>query len=190
MRLGVPRRPALLTASGLSPLGCARSTRRHACRRRPALKNAAPDDWFSRNPLVSVDHARRCTCMGTSAAPAGGATIPHLAKLGALAILADRPAISECRCATLADACLLSVPAPERNQGSGLGGRGDGWHEGSAGLAAGDEQVRGTRWSRRAFVLARVSGFRELSFRPSHGRSPHRRKSYVAHDHLAEPSEG
>jgi hypothetical protein len=58
------------------------------------------------------------------------------------AIPAERPAISECRCATLAVAGLRSVPAHTRNQGSGLSGRGDGRPEGAAGLAAGDEQAR------------------------------------------------
>ena len=67
---------------------------------------------------------------------------PRLANWASLPIPADRPAISECGCAALADASVLNVPAPERNQGSRISGRGDGWHEGSAGLAAGDQQVR------------------------------------------------
>ena len=39
-----------------------------------------------------------------------------------------------------AGAGLVSVPARERNQGSGLSGRGDGRPERAAGLAAGEEQ--------------------------------------------------
>jgi hypothetical protein len=64
-----------------------------------------------------------------------------LATSASLAISAERPAISECRCATIAGAGLLSVPARERNQGSGLSGRGHGRPERAAGLAAGDEHV-------------------------------------------------
>jgi hypothetical protein len=51
-----------------------------------------------------------------------------------------RPAISECRCATLAGAGLVSVPARERNQGTGRSCRGDGRHGRPAGLAAGDKR--------------------------------------------------
>ena len=41
-----------------------------------------------------------------------------MATSASLAISADRHAISECRCATLAGAGLVSVPARDRNQGS------------------------------------------------------------------------
>ena len=65
-----------------------------------------------------------------------------LATSASLAISAERPAISDRRCATLAGSNLLSVPAPERNQGFGLSGHGDGRPEGAAGLAAGEYEVR------------------------------------------------
>ena len=68
-------------------------------------------------------------------------TFALLATSASLAISAERPAISECRCATLAGAGLVSVPARERNQGSGLSSRGDGRPEPAAGLAAGESQV-------------------------------------------------
>lgn len=76
-----------------------------------------------------------------------------VANCASLPIPVDRPAIFECGCAALADASVLSVPAPERNQGSGLGGRGDGCHESSAGLVAGETRVSadlGRETSRRA----------------------------------------
>ena len=68
-----------------------------------------------------------------------------------LALSAGRLAISECRCPTLAGGGLLSVPAPERNQGSGLSGRGDGLPEGADGLAAGDERVAVVCWGESCF---------------------------------------
>jgi hypothetical protein len=46
---------------------------------------------------------------------------------------------------TLADAGLLSVPVPERNQGFGISCRGEGRPEGVVGLAAGETQVRVVR---------------------------------------------
>jgi hypothetical protein len=49
-------------------------------------------ECFSRNPLVSVDHGRRWSCMGTSAAPAGGATILHLAMSRSTPLCSSRPA--------------------------------------------------------------------------------------------------
>jgi hypothetical protein len=42
-----------------------------------------------------------------------------------------------------AGAGLLTVPAPERNQGFGLSCRGDGGSAGKAGLAGGEWEVRG-----------------------------------------------
>ena len=63
-------------------------------------------------------------------------TCAPLATSASLAISAERPAISECRSATLAGAGLVSVPARERNQGSGLSGRGGGRPARAAGLAA------------------------------------------------------
>ena len=73
-----------------------------------------------------------------------------------LAISAEKPAIFECRCATLAGAGLVSGPARERNQGSGLSGRGDGRPERAAGLTAGESQGRAPDTSRPASVTRRV----------------------------------
>ena len=73
----------------------------------------------------------------------------QLARTGSLAVSAERPAISECRCPTLSSAGLLNVPARERNQGSGLSRCGDGRPERAARLAAGE-------YGGRARVLVRL----------------------------------
>jgi hypothetical protein len=57
-----------------------------------------------------------------------------------LPISAERPAVSEGRCVTLADVGLLSVPVTERNQGFGISCRGDGRPEGVVGLAVGEQE--------------------------------------------------
>ena len=67
-----------------------------------------------------------------------------------------RPAIAEWRCATLADAGLVSVPARDRNQGSGLSGRDHERVELAAGLAAGELCISRRRPQHRpASMLAR-----------------------------------
>ena len=88
---------------------------------------------------------------------------PHLAISASFAISAQRPAMSECRCAMLAGAGLVSVPARERNQGAGRSGRGDGRPEPATGLAAGEERV-----DRRPVVETSVrAGARSRSERAS-----------------------
>jgi hypothetical protein len=88
---------------------------------------------------------------------------PVVAISASFAISAQRPAMSECRCAMLAGAGLVSVPARERNQGAGRSGRGDGRPEPATGLAAGEERV-----DRRPVVETRVrAGARSRSERAS-----------------------
>src|SRR2546430_1273742 len=55
-------------------------------------------------------------------------------------ISARSPAISERRCTTTAGSGLLSVPAPEQNQGVGLSRRRDGRPDTAVGLAGSYEQ--------------------------------------------------
>jgi len=82
----------------------------------------------------------------------------RLARSASVAVSAERPAISECRCATVADPGLHGVPVPERNRGFGVSGRGDGCGrpEGAAGLAAGE--CRGPdEAASRVVVFVRIS---------------------------------
>ena len=80
--------------------------------------------------------------------------MPRIARL--LRFWPKRPAIAECRCATLADAGLVSVPARDRNQGSGLSGRDHERVELAAGLAAGELCISRRRPQHRpASMLAR-----------------------------------
>jgi hypothetical protein len=72
------------------------------------------------------------------------------------AISAERPAVSECRCAKLASVGVLGVPAPERNHGAGLIGRGDGGPEGATGLPDGESQVRAVSEVGTCFVAGAV----------------------------------
>ena len=74
--------------------------------------------------------------------PQSVTAVPLLANCASPAISGERLAMSECRCATSPGAGLVSVPARERNQGSGLSGRGDGRPERAAGLAAGEYRGR------------------------------------------------
>ncbi len=67
-----------------------------------------------------------------------------------------RPAISECRCVTLAGCGLLSVPMPERSQGFGTGYRRDGRPEGRVGVTA-HARTRPGRDERRAVAVAGCS---------------------------------
>jgi hypothetical protein len=112
--------------------------------------------------------SRTCRSSASSATTTSGPTSRRaslLATSASLAISAERPAISECRSSTLAGAALLSVHAPERNQGSGLSGRDDGRPEGTAGLAAGDLQgpTLSGRHTRFAVVAVLRSERREMS---------------------------
>ena len=76
-----------------------------------------------------------------------------LANCASLAISAERPAISECRYATLAGAGFVSVPARDRNQGSHLGGRVRRTPERAAALAGGETHVRDPSRSEDVLVL-------------------------------------
>ena len=108
-----------------------RLEQQRGCRRRRDRFGACSFVELQLAPRASIGPARlRCVACALVATSAS------------LAISAERPAISERRCATLAGSNLLSVPAPERNQGFGLSGHGDGRPEGAAGLAAGEYEVR------------------------------------------------
>ena len=70
--------------------------------------------------LAGARQSRRCPAADLCSCSRAGlaSRLLLLATSVSLAISAERPAISECRCATLAGAGLVSVPARERNQGS------------------------------------------------------------------------
>jgi hypothetical protein len=95
-----------------------------------------------------------------------------LATSGSLAISAERPAVSECRCETLAVTGRLSVPAPEQNQGFGLNCRGDGRPAHLGGLAAGEERGGVRSSSRDLLPWFRESAVGTIEASPKEARAP------------------
>ena len=153
--------PSLTVSRGahaFTPIPTARRMRRETAApgrwEQRAIRRSAP--FVATSGPASTPRAGYCFDPGAST-KAASTRCALVATSASLAISAERPAISECRCATLAGAGLVSVPAHERNQGSGLSGRGDGGLNARPASLLGNRRCAASTRARPASVAARVS---------------------------------